>query len=103
MRRPSARKAERLLVEVERLERRGDGDRGMSGVEDLPEEPRRIAAENLQLQPLGGAVDQMHELVAAFAQQVRELHEAEVESDERIVFLGHASLDLPAARLEHEA
>src|SRR6266545_2754054 len=89
------RESQSLFVEIEWLERRRKRDRRVSRVEDLAEETRWILTENLQLQPVLRALDDVREFLALFAEQIRELHELEVEVDERVVLFGDSILDLP--------
>src|ERR1051326_57406 len=103
LRRPLRRHAEKLFVEVEGLERRRQRDRGVRGVEDLAEEARRVLAEDLELDAVGGPLDEVRELVPLLGQEVRQLHQLEVEVDQRIVFLDDAVLDLPADVVDDEA
>ena len=62
------RESQRLLVEIERLERRRKSDRGVRGFEDFAEKARRVLAKDFQLQTLGRALDDVREFFAVFAE-----------------------------------
>ena len=98
-----AGKTEVLAIEVERLERRGDRDRGVRGLDRFTEEARWVLAEDLQLEPFRCALDQVGELVAVVSDKVGELDQFEVEVDQRVALLRNPVLDLPADVFDEES
>ena len=75
----------------------------MCRVEDLAEETRGVLAEDLEADAFVRPLDEVREFVAVLGEEVRELHELEVEVDERVLFLGDLVVDLPADVLEDDA
>src|SRR5581483_1488345 len=67
-----AREAEHVPVELERLERRRDGDRARARADPPPELPRRVLAEDLERPSGGRAAEDVAPLVALELEHGRE-------------------------------
>ncbi len=87
--------AEQVAVELEGLEGRRHGDRGGAAVEDLADEARRIAAEDLEsVAPGAVAGGDVDELVAAEREHAVEPGEREEDLEHRVVREPHLVLAL---------
>ena len=74
----------------------------MGRFENAAEEAGWVLAEDFEFQAFRSSFDQVRELIPFFRHQVRDLHQLEVEIDERIVRFDDAVLDLPADVVHHQ-